>query len=492
MKIRINIRFIVGVIAILGLAILFMVPYKVTAYPGSTVANNLTSTTEYVLYDLGRGGGYEINDLGQITGRMFDQSTGRSKAFIWSKEDGFTDLGFGTGRTINNNGQVAGDAWIWSQKNGFTPVENPQEENGISLQSINNSGQISGWLRRSAGGYNAILWPTPDNLTVLESLGGTGASSWANGLNDSGVAVGESNIAVDTGSRAAIWDSQGNVHSIPGIENTISAAYNINNLGQVVGLYWNPDYRRAFVYTPGSGIRDLGTLGGGDHSEADAISETGWVAGSSMYLPGNSTFRAFVWNKNDGMIDLGSLGGVKSYAGDINSSNQVVGTFFDSQGYDHIALWEPVTKPTFNITGKVTLSNFDGNNSSIPVMVEVRRKGSNTITSTVALQSDGSYSLTGINNGFYDIAFKASHWLQRTVNNVGVYEDTSLNVVLINGDVDGNNVIDAQDQDLLKKANGSTPDSRKWNPNADLNGDNKVNRLDKEILRENLGQSGDL
>lgn len=296
---------------------------------------------DYVLTDLGRGAGYEINDSGQITGRMFDQTSGRDKAFIWSKEQGFTDLGFGTARTINNNGQVAGDDWIWSQDNGFTPVNNPQEENGISLQSINNAGQISGWLRRSAGGYDAILWPTPDNLTVLESLGGSSSSSWANGINDAGVVVGESNDANNV-SHAAIWDSQGNIDQIPQLQNTISAAYDINNLGQVVGLYWNPDFRHAFVYSPGSGLIDIGTLSGGHHSEAVAINNSGWVVGHSMYISGDPTYRAFLWNTTDGMIDLGTLGGVKSYTGDINSSNQIVGTFYDSQGYEHIALWEPI------------------------------------------------------------------------------------------------------------------------------------------------------
>lgn len=465
---------------------------NIVFYDIAKAANVSNSKTEYVLHDLGRGAAYEINDLGQITGRKYDAVTDRDRAFIWSKETGFTDLGpTVAGRAINNNGKIGLGGSIWSQEGGFTPVASPSEFTGITLHGINNLDQFTGYFHTSNGGYRAAFWENTENVTILPSLGGNDASSWAYGINDSGMVVGESNQAVDTDTRAAIWDNSGNVSIVPGTENNVGSAQDINNSGQIAGTYWvRDDLVHGFVYSPGTGLLDLGNLGTGRYSGSSAVNNNGWVAGHSMYLSGDSTYHAFVWNPVDGLIDLGALGGEESHGIDINSSNQVVGSFFDSSGFEHIALWEPVTKPTFNISGKVNLSDFGGSLATIPIDVEVR--GIDTTTATITLQSDGSYTLSGLTNGFYDISFKGGHWLRKTITNVGVYKNTTVNVALINGDIDGDNNVDKQDQDLFKKANGSTPISRKWNANADLNGDNKVNRLDKAILEKNLGLSGDL
>lgn len=480
-------------VVIFVVAVLFVAPQKVASFPTARAAES-SSTPKYVLHDLGRGAAYEINDLGQITGRKYDPDTDRDRAFVWSKEYGFQDLGPSVaGRAINNKGEIAIGRSIWSKENGFIPVSNPPEDNGVTLHAINNLTQIAGYFTLISGGYRASFWPNPDTITILQSLGGADASSWAYGINDSGVVVGESNQAVDTDTRAAIWDNSGNVSIVPGLESKVSVAFEINDSNQIAGTYWvQDDLVHAFIYTPGSGLLDLGTLATGRYSGANAVNNNGWVAGHSMYLAGDSTYHAFVWNQTDGLIDLGALGGLESHAGDINSSNEVVGSFFDSSGYEHIALWEPVSKPTFNISGNLTLSDFNGDKTSVPIEVKVKNIGGSPTTSTISLQSDGDFTLSGIENGFYDISFKASHWLRKTITNVKVYQNTTLNTSLINGDVDGDNDIDKQDQDLFKKANGSTPTSRKWNANADLNGDGKVNRLDKAILEKNLGLAGDL
>jgi probable HAF family extracellular repeat protein len=74
----------------------------------------------------------------------------------------------------------------------------------------------------------------------------------------------------------------------------------------------------AFLFTPGSPMQDLGTLGG-TASTATAINNSGEVVGYSETTAGNSTTYAFSWTQADGMQNLGTLPGYfDSYALAIN------------------------------------------------------------------------------------------------------------------------------------------------------------------------------
>ncbi|MEV4418040.1 hypothetical protein, partial [Catellatospora sp. NPDC049609] len=108
-----------------------------------------------------------------------------------------------------------------------------------------------------------------------------------------------------------------------------SVAYDINDQGVVVGASQvgtgeNPP-ERAFRWRAGTMI-DLGTLGGPSAS-AQAVNNNGWVVGYSMLADGVTT-HAFLWRPGHGMTDLGSLGG-DSIAVDVNDSGVVVGYYVD-------------------------------------------------------------------------------------------------------------------------------------------------------------------
>lgn len=114
--------------------------------------------------------------------------------------------------------------------------------------------------------------------------------------------------------------------------------------GKTDPLYPGLPQVRAAFWEDGK-IRNLGTLGNGHQSEANAANNEGQVVGASttsvpdansMYS-GNLNFfnplnplygyqlRAFLWDSENGMQDLGTLGGTDARALLINEKGQVVG-----------------------------------------------------------------------------------------------------------------------------------------------------------------------
>lgn len=61
---------------------------------------------------------------------------------------------------------------------------------------------------------------------------------------------------------------------------------------------------------------------------------------------------------------------------------------------------------------------------------------------------------------------------------------------LITGDVNEDNVIDANDYNIVKSNLGLTSSSQNWNSNLDFNLDGRINTLDLSIVQRNLGKTG--
>src|SRR6478672_12955343 len=98
--------------------------------------------------------------------------------------------------------------------------------------------------------------------------------------------------------------------------------HGVNESGQVVGASGHPHgaETHAFFWQKQGGIRDLGTLPGGDYSSAFAINDSGVVVGSSNIA---TSSHAFQWTPSQGMHDLGTLPGTNASAAfSINSQGQ--------------------------------------------------------------------------------------------------------------------------------------------------------------------------
>lgn len=220
-----------------------------------------------------------INNHSQVTGSAFDANY-VSHAFLYDNGT-LTDLGFGQGRGINNNGVVVGS------------VSDPT-------------------------GTSAAIF-SGGNVTDLGAS--IGIPSFANGINDSGVSVGD----VYGGNQA--WDAFTHQQLSPTISSTTyrpSADGNgIDSAGDIVGTGRSTYFYHAFLYS-GNTSTDLGSLDG-YYSVATAINDNGVVVGGSQFDPMTTNYEAFVWTAQGGMVGLGTLDGTDSWARAVNSSGQIVG-----------------------------------------------------------------------------------------------------------------------------------------------------------------------
>ncbi|MFN7161808.1 MAG: DVUA0089 family protein [Fimbriimonadales bacterium] len=139
------------------------------------------------------------------------------------------------------------------------------------------------------------------------------------------------------------------------------------------------------------------------------------------------------------------------------------------------------------ISGRV---NFDRQNLSlVPFEMEIYQAGTGNLLSqrTFRTNNAGDFSTyTAIMSGTVDIAVRAPTSLKRIVRGVSLDSDVSgLVFNLINGDLNGDNVIDDADL-LIVLFNFGAND-----PDVDLNGDGVVDDADLLIVLFNFGAVGD-
>jgi probable HAF family extracellular repeat protein len=129
----------------------------------------------------------------------------------------------------------------------------------------------------------------------------------AMGINSSNQVVGYyfPNGATDTVGFS--WTQSGGRQDL-GPAGTIALA--VNDAGTIVGSSPNAKgFRHAFIWTPTTGMQDLGTLGGAQ-STALSVNNKGWVVGTSMTSTGNGLLHAFLWTPAGGMKDLVAVAGL--------------------------------------------------------------------------------------------------------------------------------------------------------------------------------------
>ncbi len=153
----------------------------------------------------------------------------------------------------------------------------------------------------------------------------------------------------------------------------------------------------------------------------------------------------------------------------------------------HASVEKALTVP---VRGRVQIQGYAGsyNGRSVEVVLRPLGGGSALATASGVLNSTGDFDLSFFNYlGYYDLAVRAQGTLLKRVPNARMrYPGVSgLNLTLIPGDVNGDNMIDDADLLLILFNFGAN------NPSVDLNGDNMIDDADLLLILFNFGQQGE-
>ncbi len=255
------------------------------------------------------------------------------------------DCGIGTvitsGLSLNENGAVVGRnrcpiskfdrPFLWTPQDGFTDLGLPPGVMGATAADINDQGVICGTMYVSGVGYRGFVYEGGVWTELPPVVDAVGAWSSAAAINNDGIVVGQRSITENlTPHNAYIWSSDQGFTDLGVMNGPNSAATDINQAAVVTGwtgLFAAPG-DEAFIWEAGE-LTLLGPIPGGCRSQGNAISEQGIIAGSGR-IPSKgasaTVSRGFVWENGQFTI----IEPIEGYdhsgsVGDINSHKEVVG-----------------------------------------------------------------------------------------------------------------------------------------------------------------------
>jgi hypothetical protein len=208
---------------------------------------------------------------------------------------------------------------------------------------------------------------------------------------------------------------------------------------------------------------------------------------------------SFPYRLND-LIDANSPGWDLQEAAVVANSGQVLGTGTRfGQTLAYIATpYIPGGQGALTVNCSVVASNLVATAPLPTVHFEVSRPltGQSLGSFDVAPDVDGLYHLDLNVRGLLSIRASSSHWLAKRLNDVVVSDVGTVggDFILVNGDLTGDNRVDAVDEAAMYELLGYYDialDSEQWANNADLDGDGWVTLADLQIIQDNMGSVGD-
>ena len=255
------------------------------------------------LNDLGTGGGTyasarHLNDGGEVVGTL--RNGDAFSGFMYSGGQLQTMAGTTSANGINNSGTVTGvfgvvgsDGFAYSHAYSYaagvyTDVGTLAPDTGSYGYAINNAGVIAGSAELASGLERPSSVIRYQN-GVLSDLGGfVGPFAYGYSINDAGDIVGQGTLGPTDGElypHRALLYAGGTLRQLGSlIPDGESAAYDINNLGQIVGTAAAADGARGFLVVDGA-LVDLNTLidpaSGWIVRDAQAINDVQQIAGTA-------------------------------------------------------------------------------------------------------------------------------------------------------------------------------------------------------------------
>ncbi|MGO8669927.1 MAG: M56 family metallopeptidase [Capsulimonadaceae bacterium] len=307
-------RVVVG--AVVGVGLLALVPWRLAARAVRIATGDVV---RYAITDLGPVAGgdstfFKLNERGQVLG------TSAGTPLLWSaagraQPSRLDKLYYHNGRGggVNDNGDYAvtcyGDdgnphAYYW--RNGSHPIHGIAGYRFTVARGMNDGGWIAGSVQhggrdRGAEIARAVLI-VDGRVRDLGTLGGRHSAAYA--VNDAGQVVGKADLGTPASTHAFLWQD-GAMHDLGTLGGHYSLAYAINGRGQAVGFSETtaeppanraiPDpVRHACLWQGGKAV-DLGTLGSDSVSEAHDVNDLGQIVGTSDTDPQASANRATLW-----------------------------------------------------------------------------------------------------------------------------------------------------------------------------------------------------
>ncbi len=352
----------------------------------------------------------------------------------------------------------------------------------------------------SNGGYNDVFF-NAQNL----SLSVIGGNNTANPRDAIGFGVSGNNVLWQgrTGSSPSFYDTYATTVG-GGSQNLSSSALGTGRdslpiaivgsaiLWEGIGGNTSNNYD-VFVSMP-AGTRNLSTnrfTSGARESQGHAVYSSGNAFWSGRHATTSDLYNLFHyrWSSNQSTnLTQEAVGATREslYLAS-NSAEQVLWAVRNSAGTEWEIYLSTPNLPT-TLQGTVTMNGFAGNPVNVQLIVQLIDPITGTVanTYTTNLTSSSTYSVS-VSPGLWKLRIRADRSLARAfLNERRLLGTTTLNLDLIIGDVNGDNVID--DADLLEVlfAFGSTTTGP-----ADVNGDGVVDDADLLIVLFGFGATGE-
>lgn len=304
---------------------------------------------------------------------LFAQST-----YTFTQIDGPKST-FTEARGISDTGEVVGEFNTTSAKGvqtttgflyntvGRMDTFIPRGVNTLQAVGVNSSQQVVGAYRDASNVWHGFLYKK-GKFTSLDPAGSTLTFVW--GINNAGEAVGSFQDAATPSNHGFLYSPPSFLTlNAPSVSSTgFTAAFGINSLGDVAGLFSNGV---THGYTNIGGTYATIDPPGSTETHALAINTADAVAG--FYVDSSSRTHGFLYTPGIGYTVIDPAGSTFSVADGINDAGQVVGYFTDGAGKYHGYVYTGGSYATLDppgATGAFTLAN--GINSSGQVVGEFR------------------------------------------------------------------------------------------------------------------------